>query len=192
MLIKKIRNIDIERIASIHKSSFDHSHFSNAFSNSMLIQYLKLLIELNPYSYAIYSEDELEVIGFIIAGENTQKALNIFTKRHFIELIRVLILNPRFIFTKFYETFLKVTKHMQKETRVRVYKISIASEYKGQGLGGKLLDFLETNLINDEIFEFGLSVHKENKSAVNFYLQKKFTLSHEDRNSIFFVKSIKK
>ena len=55
-----------------------------------------------------------------------------------------------------------------------------------------MLDFLETNLINDEIFEFGLSVHKENKSAVYFYLQKKFTLSHEDRKSLFFVKSIKK
>ncbi len=192
MLIKKIQNIDLDRIALIHKSSFDDSHFSNAFSNSMMIQYLKLLIELNPYSYAIYSEDQSEVIGFIIAGENTQKAVNIFIKHHFMELIRVLILNPRFIVAKFYETFFKVTKHIQKETRVRVYKISIATEYKGKGLGGKLLDFLETNLINDEIFEFGLSVHKENKSAVNFYLQKKFTLSHEDRKSLFFVKSIKK
>lgn len=192
MLIKKIQNIDLDRIALIHKSSFDDSHFSNAFSNSMMIQYLKLLIELNPYSYAIYSEHQSEVIGFIIAGENTQKAVNIFIKHHFMELIRVLILNPRFIIAKFYETFFKVTKHIQKETRVRVYKISIATEYKGKGLGGKLLDFLETNLINDEIFEFGLSVHKENKSAVNFYLQKKFTLSHEDRKSLFFVKSIKK
>lgn len=192
MLIKKIQDIDLQRIASIHKLSFDDSHFSNVFSDSMLIQYLKLLIELNPYSYAVYSEDGSEVIGFIIAGENTQKALNIFAKQHFKELAIVLVLNPRFIFAKIYEIFCKLTKQRQNKTRLRVHKISIANEYKGQGLGGKLLDFLETNLKNDGILEYGLSVHKENKSAVNFYFQKKFILDYEDRKSLFFVKSIKK
>lgn len=60
------------------------------------------------------------------------------------------------------------------ERTFHLYRIYVAPDHWGQGVGGSLLDHLERHLQDDGIEQLRLSVHAENEVGVQFYETKGF------------------
>ena len=146
-MIKKADKSDIQSIIDLHLSSFNKNHFSAVFSREMLERYFENLLELNDFNLVLYNDEQKELLGYVIAGYNSQEAVNKFIKKNYFAVIFTLIKNPRFLSEKISEVSEKIfgTKY-QKKAKCRLYIIAVNQNYKGKGIGKKLINFLEDEI----------------------------------------------
>jgi ribosomal protein S18 acetylase RimI-like enzyme len=190
-MIRKANVSDIDKIIDLHLDSFSDSHFSVLFSRKMLAKYFIKLLEDNIYSYVCYNESQSEVLGYVITGFKTKEAVASFTKENRIALLITLIKNPRFLIEKLIELFQKSFRIDYKgKAKCRLYLIAINNNYKGKGIGKELILFLERQLKKDHINTYGLSVRKDNKSAIDFYRSQSYEAEFENSKSIYYKKTI--
>ena len=190
-MIKKADKSDIPSIIDLHLSSFDKNHFSAVFSKEMLELYFENLLELNDFNLVFYDDDHNELLGYIIAGYNSQEAVNQFIKKNYLLVILTLIKNPRFISEKVSEVSEKIFgSKNKKNARCRLYLIAVNQNYKGVGIGKQLINVLENEIRKKGLNLYGLSVRKDNKDAIGFYNQNGYKVEFENSKSIHYIKEI--
>ena len=190
-MIKKADKSDIQNIIDLHLISFNKNHFSAVFSKEMLKRYFENLLELNDFTLVFYDDDHNELLGYVIAGFNSQEAVNKFIKKNYFAVIFTLIKNPRFLSEKVSEVSEKIfgTKY-QKKAKCRLYLIAVNQKYKGKGIGKQLINYLENEIRKKGLNLYGLSVRKDNKEAIGFYNQNGYKVEFENSKSIYYIKEI--
>jgi ribosomal protein S18 acetylase RimI-like enzyme len=190
-VIKKADKSDIQNIIDLHLISFDKNHFSAVFSKEMLEKYFENLIELNDFNFVFYNDEQKELLGYVIAGYNSQEAVNKFIKKNYFAVILTLIINPRFLSEKVGEVSEKIfgTKY-RKKAKCRLYLIAVNQNYKGKGIGKQLINYLENEIREKGLNLYGLSVRKDNKEAIGFYNQNGYKVEFENSKSIYYIKEI--
>lgn len=188
MLIRSIEINDLEKIASLHLRSFDKYHFSSHFSKSLLESYFKSVLYFNHYSYL--AEENGEILGYLIGGNQTEPGLRKFLKENFFNVIGRILVNPLFLAEKINAVFLRLKKKQFSKAEYRIYIIAIAPEKQGTGIGKKLLMYFEEQLSKNNINLYGLSVRKWNRKAELFYIKNGFKLENKSNVSIYFMKEI--
>ena len=190
-MIKSAKVDDIDNIITLHLRSFGRNHFSAVFSKRMLEKYFVLLLSMNEFNFVYYSEDSSLLLGYVIAGNKSQDAVNKFTEENFWHLIFTLIKNPKFIMEKIHEIITRIRgDRNERKAACRLYLIGVNDEYKGQGIGKKLVNHLEEELRKSGIINYGLSVRKDNKEAIRFYDKSGYSVEYEDAKSIYYLKEI--
>ncbi|MGB5892688.1 MAG: hypothetical protein WBG58_00820, partial [Ignavibacteriaceae bacterium] len=131
-MIKKADKSDIQNIIDLHLSSFNKNHFSAVFSKEMLERYFENLLELNGFNLVYYNDEQKELLGYVIAGYNSEEAVNKFIKKNYFAVILTLIKHPRFLSEKVSEVSGKIfgTKY-NKKAKCRLYLIAVNQNYKG-------------------------------------------------------------
>ena len=190
-MIKKADISDIQNIIDLHLSSFHKNHFSAVFSKEMLERYFENLLELNDFNFVFYNDEKKELLGYVIAGFNSQQAVNKFIKKNYFVVILTLIKNPKFLSEKVGEVGEKIlgTKYM-KQAKCRLYLIAVNQDYKGKGIGKQLINHLENEISKKGSNLYGLSVRKDNKEAISFYNQNGYKVEFENSKSIYYIKEI--
>jgi ribosomal protein S18 acetylase RimI-like enzyme len=61
------------------------------------------------------------------------------------------------------------------ERYAEIYTLSVAPEHRGQGIGGRLMDWIETRMAELGIRDIAVSAMVENASALRFYARRGFT-----------------
>ncbi|MDR3667137.1 MAG: GNAT family N-acetyltransferase [Ignavibacteriaceae bacterium] len=192
MIITRAYSDIIPKMSELHINSFDIHHFTSRFGRELLNSYLKFLIAHNNYSYVAIDEEQNKFTGYLICGDKTEKSINLFIKNNFVKVIKLLLKNPIFIIEKINEIITKLIPLIGKKskTEMRVFIIAIDNKYQGKGTGYLLLKALESDLIKDSISQYGLSVRKENKKAIEFYNKNLFKIEFENKKSIFYIKKL--
>ena len=189
-MIRKAEEIDIDNIIQLHLKTFRKNHFSALFSKRMLRRYFQLLLSLNKYNFVLYADNNT-LLGYIIAGYKSRDAVNIFTKEYILQLIYILLRNPKFISEKVNELLTKNRKTRdEKRSKCRLYLIGVNNNFKGKGIARSLVNNLEIELKKNEINIYGLSVRKDNVEAIRFYNKSGYSIEHEDAKSIYYSKEI--
>ncbi len=190
-MIRRAGIEDINNIIKLHLRSFGKNHFSAIFNEKLLKKYFTKLIRMNEYCFVYFDTEESELQSYLIAGFNTSKAVNSFTNENLFPLIITLLKNPSFILEKISELYKKVSeKTDKKRVKCRLYLISVDEKHKGKGIGNEITKHLEDELRNDGIDVYGLSVRKDNKSAIGFYKKSGYTFDFENSKSIYYLKNI--
>jgi len=190
-VIKKADKSDIQNIINVHLSSFDKNHFSAVFSKEMLERYFENLLELNDFNFVFYNDEQKELLGYVIAGHNSQKAVNNFIKKNYFAVTLTLIKNPGFLSEKIDEVIGKIFKTKnQKKAKCGLYIIAVNQNYKGKGIGKQLINHLENEFRKKGLNLYGLSVRKDNKNAIGFYNQNGYKVTFENSKSIYYIKEI--
>jgi ribosomal protein S18 acetylase RimI-like enzyme len=190
-VIKKADISDIQNIIDLHLSSFDKNHFSAVFSKEMLERYFKNLLVLNDFNYVFYNDEQKELLGYVIAGFNSQEAVNKFIKKNYFSVVLTLLKNPKFLSEKVSEVGEKIFgKEIVKKAKCRLYLIAVNEHYKGKGIGKQLINHLENEIRKTGLNLYGLSVRKDNEEAIGFYNQNGYEVEFENSKSIYYIKNI--
>ena len=194
-MIMKIREVlpkDISQIVSIHKLNYPKYHFTTSLPDNLLYRYYQQLISCNEFCL-VAENSEKEVIGFLIAGAKTKEAVNKFIFEYKIKLILLLLRHPKFLFEKIYSKIkskLSKKSNSTNNSKVRVISIAVRKDQKRKSIGSRLLKELENILVGNNIKQYGLSVRKNNKTAINFYRKNNFSCEHHIDKSIYFKKNL--
>jgi ribosomal protein S18 acetylase RimI-like enzyme len=190
-MIRTANKADINSIIDLHINSFASNHFSAVFSEALLNEYFKKLIFSNKYNYLFFDDNSGKLSGYVIAGFNYKTAVNEFVKENLIKLIWVLIKNPKFLAEKLSEIYRRLFDlGFEPKARCRLYLIAVRDEDKGKGVAKKLISYLEQELIQDGIKDYGLSVRKGNVEAIGFYNKNEYIIEFQKSNSIYYYKKL--
>jgi len=191
VMIRIANDGDIQSIIDIHKNTFSSDHFSAAFNEDLLHNYFEKLLSSNKYNYVLFDESNKTLLGYVIAGYNFKLAINGFIKENLKKLIWVLLRNPKFVIEKITEIFGRLfNTGNEPSVKCRLYLLAVSKNVKGKGVAKKLIDHLEQELIKDDQLEYGLSVRKENKEAINFYNKNGYIIEFEKSKSIYYYKRL--
>lgn len=179
----------VSDIASIHKSAYSEEHFSSLLDIQHLTDYYKELIFNSDIS--IVCTEKGNTLGFIISGVNISQGVSIYISVNRIYLLKLMLLNPKFILRKIISKFESLYKGtFETSCPFRLMSISVSKDHQSAGIGVKMLDFLESKLILENISRYGLSVKSENKRAIGFYKRNGFVLEGCSGNSVYLKKTL--
>ena len=189
-MIRAISENDITRIIELHLNTFSKNHFTTAFSRDLLRKYFIKLIINNKFCFVYYDEAEKELLGYVIAGFNTDTAISQFTKENKFSLVLTLLKHPNFLLEKMSTTIKKLTKRNVSNSQCRLFLIAVNENHRGEGIGRKLVNYFENMLRQCGIKDYGLSVRKENRDAIRFYNNSGYIIDSENSKSISYKKEI--
>ena len=180
---------DIDDIIRIHLSSFNKSHFTANFSPRLLHSYFEYLLKSCPQSFIALSDEK--IIGYVFGGLNPLKGVDHFISKNFWKVILVFIKSPQFIKEKIIEKFFDKNFNFKGyKKNPTIYIIAVDPIFR-KGIGKKLIDNFEIKIKSENYFEYHLSVRKDNSKAIKFYENNGFYLTHTNRTSYYYKKSLK-
>jgi len=189
MQIRTLINNDIESISLLHKQVFDNSYFSVHFSINKLNKYFESLLSANKYCYVV-AEDK-KILGYVIGGYQTQKAVDNFMKSNIWYILSCMLINPKFILSAIVKIFSRIfTKKQQSKAKLRLFLIGVDQDTDRKGIGSVLLNKFEEELLDDGIHTYGLYVRSNNSHAMKFYEKKEFRREFARNDLICYIKSI--
>lgn len=190
MRLRNLQLLDIPELSKLHKSIFGKTHFSSTFELELLEKYFYELLLHNNYKYAFIDNEKIN--GYLIAGFNADLPVNKFFKNNKPEILKTLLFNPKFIFEKIFDYFLKFgwKKENVHSKHISVYLIAVDTNIQNKGIGKRLLLHFEDELRAENISDYTLAVRKNNTSAIDFYKKNNFTVINKDFKSISFIKHL--
>lgn len=179
----------LKQIAKLHKQLFDRDHFTTTFREGLLLNYFNALLKKSQFNYKAIVEEE--IVGYLIAGKNLDKVLSDFSRQNFLKVFYYLLNNPKFIKEKILELLRKILLNSQKSSaEMRLFIIAAKHSKDLKGVGKKLIQQLERDLLQNNITCYGLSVRKHNFKAIEFYQQQGFVEEFRTIKSIYFIKNL--
>jgi ubiquinone/menaquinone biosynthesis C-methylase UbiE/GNAT superfamily N-acetyltransferase len=149
------------------------------------------LITHNDCCYKASDRDG-NCVGFIIAGDKTKEAIDLFLKSHYPMVASALLRNPSFWVRKVIDLFLRINiiRGESPSNSFRLVSIAVAPGHWRKGVGQELLNYLERQLKERNIQHYGLSVKKSNVPAIRFYEKNSFKVEKEIAGSVYYVKTL--
>lgn len=203
--INKATINDIQQIAKIHKESFSKIHTLTFFSIGVIGKYYNEFLNEPDIIFLVLKKNK-ETIGFILGGESRalQKAQVNFKRYNFnrigLECFKNLY-NIEFT-KKILTSFINLIKNKFKEKcyaenddivpykSIRLLSIAVNDCYQGKGMGSLLLKSFEAQLDQCGISKYGLTVRKQNISAIKFYRKMGFKVYKESKIALYYWKAL--
>lgn len=149
----------------------DKKHLEKIYKNEII----------NPKEYLIVVEEKNKVIGFgLLTTENSTFIYRIIREliHSLLEVIPLTILKqPSLIFWLPYSILL----HTSKKYSTELHFLVVKKEYQHQGVGTKLIKYLERQLKKDGYSNYTLKTLTTNKKANHFYQKHGFTLINSQK-----------
>ena len=154
--------------------------------------------------YLVCKKDH-ELIGFVLGGEGTElhKAITHFQANNRYEVLFECIKNifnlpfMKKIFSAYFNSLkarFKKTNYPEykskSDSNMRMLSIAVKKNCKGKGIGSFILNSFESQLKQSGIKKYGLSVRKQNMSAIKFYVSKGFKTYKETNTGMYYYKDI--
>ena len=177
--IFKIRESEVSDIVSIHLDAFPNFFLSNLGKDVLYQFYSYLIKDENTISYCLKEKDV--IVGFIIVSTQARGLYaRIFTRgfvNFFLPIFFSFLKNPSLI--KRMIISIKSTRKHKTPNNISVSMLSICVRQlnAGKGVGRRLVDKLEMDLIQTNIERYYLTTDADNNDLTNsFYLKNNFVL----------------
>ncbi len=188
-----VENNDVYSVALLHKKLFK-DHYLGGFSVSLLEKfYLSFLCENITF---IVCTDTIsrELAGFVVGGDSKDlaKAKNAFLKTSKFRIFFEILFKPK-MWTGTFERFINISQTSDKdrsELSFRLLSIGVNEKFQGKGVAIQLINKFEQTLKNQNIYQYGLSVHSDNFKAIKFYEKNCMIVEKKTTTTIFFIKKI--
>lgn len=184
-MIRKMNINDLGKVAEVHLNSYTKDHFTAHLSKKLLMKYYGELLKLTRYAYI--SEDLGSLNGFLLGGDNLAAGIRSFTRKNIISLATISLFNMRLLFNKIARVF---ARRKNNGKRMVLLSICVNKSAQGSGIGKKLTEEFEKDLVNDGIGQYVLSVKPDNLKAVKFYEHCGYKKVEEGRYSIVYEKKL--
>lgn len=92
-----------------------------------------------------------------------------------------------------FERFININHSSDKgrtELSFRLLSIGVNEKFQGKGIAIQLINKFEQTLKNQNIYQYGLSVHSDNFKAIKFYEKNCMIVEKKTTTTIFFIKNI--
>ncbi|MEP0861252.1 MAG: GNAT family N-acetyltransferase [Ignavibacterium sp.] len=189
--IPTVSDDSIKKIAQLHKLLFDKDHFTSIFTEELLLEYFNLLLKYSQFKYVAVADDKY--FGYLIGGIGLDEVLSKFSKENFKSLLFLLIKHPKFLKEKLQDLLMKIFPSSYESTaKMRLFLIAAKHNEHIKGIGKRLIQQFEQDLIQNGIYLYGLSVRKHNSNAIDFYHQLGLVEEFQTSKSIYFIKNLKK
>mgnify|MGYP002885668524 CR=1 FL=1 len=184
--LQVFKGIPFNEIAECHKKAFPLSIY-NIFGNFFLIKVFKWYL-INPNKrHLIYLNKGKHVSGFLTMKMNDDS--DSFFSYIFVNLILCIFKNPLIIFNKQMWRFFfkKSNKYRYNEVRIELVSIAVHPDSQGLGVGSKLIKRFEQIAVKHFTGKMMLSVRKENKIAIDFYIKNGWILEPKFNSDDYFL-----
>jgi ribosomal protein S18 acetylase RimI-like enzyme len=177
--ICKILESEVSDIVSIHLDAFPNFFLSNLGKDVLYQFYTYLLRDKNTISYCLKEKDV--IVGFIIVSTQARGLYTrIFTRGFFNFLLPIFfsfLKNPSLI-KRMIISITSTRKHKTpNNTSVSILSICVRQFNAGKGIGKRLVEKLEMELIQKNIERYYLTTDADNNDLTNsFYLKNNFVL----------------
>lgn len=184
---------DIYSVALLHKQLF-HDHFLGGFSVSILEKFYLSFLHENIV-FLVCKDIKLEKIaGFVVGGysKDLSRAKNDFVVRNKLRIIFEILLKPNMWIDSLKRFFNKSSSNdnNKKEVSFRLLSIGVNENFQGTGIAKELTLKFEQILIQEDVNQYGLSVHADNIKAIKFYEKSGMTVEKRTTDTIYFKKNI--
>ena len=185
--IRKMTYKDLPSVARVHKKSWREDHFSSRLSLPLLEIYYEYILKYN--SYCFVAERNSKVIGFGVGGSNTRTAIKEFLDDNFLSMVVTVIKNPSFIFSRIknYITIMTSSSKVNSFAKVRFLALAVDPDIEGKGIGAALMKHLEDAVRKDGHEYLGLSVHKDNKRAIELYHRLGWKAEKKEGSALYYI-----
>lgn len=189
-----IEESDLLEIATIHKDIFQ-GHFLARLPKILLVKYYKeFWIEKIGINFILVEEGN-KILGFVMGGEANiiNKAKNRFIRKNCFQLLYSSLFHA---FGYFFKRLFHRARYKQigdlfsVSPSFRLLSIGVRKDMQGAGVASSLVDAFEQSL-PIYLDAYGLSVHKNNSRAINFYIKKGMQICGECKDSYYLAKRIK-
>jgi len=191
---------DMTSIVNVHKKCFPDS-FSSTLGNGVLKEYY--MSYYDQHRLFIIAEENDQIIGFCMGYESGSKAYSLFINKERINLV-LSILKGLLCFNKITWKKLVTTcyniinkpKPIIYETITHAHKygdllsICVLDKYRGQGVAKQLVYEFEKLLVENNLFDYYLSLLPDNHRALRFYELCGMRKISETRNILVMYKKI--
>lgn len=177
---------DLPQIAKIHYAAFGNDHFTSIFPQDLLEKFYEEVLKDSPDSYVGLYDGQ--VTSFVITGAHTAAGVKRFTKRNKARLMGLMLRHPKHLAEK-----IKIKlfpPRFNSSTPYRLMSIGVSPSFQGKGIGRFLLLNLDRILVEKGITQFGLSVRRSNKRALQFYERQGFVNEGETWLSVYYVRTL--
>ena len=196
MKLKPLTYHDINSISHVHTLAFPRSLLT-CFGNEAIRRYYHWLF-FGPHSqvYPLGMWKNEKLCGFIFAGK-FNGAFSGYIKKNIFYLLLITIFNFKVLFKNlnFWNKvliFIKINFAFNKRTHPLIQDsscsvsfglliIAVLPEMQRQGIGTKLIHQLEKFAKSKKYQFLNLTVEKENKTALNFYLKHGWKIVRESK-----------
>lgn len=198
--IKNIRLHDINHVVNIHLNTFK-GFFLASLGRSFLIHFYKTCIDFDENSIAIGAFENDKLVGFAIGSLNSKGYYGKLIKRNKMKYslmgVRLLFLRPMALFRIFQNLKNSQPQNVNEEPiRSELLSIGVLENYKGSGVGKKLLSSYEHQAKSKGAKFVSLTTDMHNNDKVKlFYSSQGYEvlnefISYPDRKMLKYIKKI--
>ena len=193
LMYRKALEVDAIAIANLHKVGIPTGFLSKQSIDFLEALYLYLIVHEIVY----VAKDKDKIVGFIAVSVNTSGLYKRFLKSNYLLLMKFVLKNVFSIefIKKAYETLIapKKTK-IEKDSIPELLSIVVNNNYKGYGIGSKLIKIYEKELLKLGYNSYKVVVGSK-LEANKFYLKNNFVLNkefelHEGEKSFLYIKKL--
>ncbi len=170
MIIELKDSSYLKQIASIHKKELEGDFLPSLGESFLYTLYCGVMKDKNNVIFAELENEQ--ILGFVFGTKDTPKMMKNVVKNEFIPFIfksiRAIIKRPGLI-KHFIETFSYKDKESKLDTSSELVVIAVDSNSHKKGIGKKLIYTLNEWFKRKNIYEYKLTVNKNNENANGFY-----------------------
>ena len=177
--ICKIRETEVSDIVSIHLDAFPNFFLSNLGKDVLYQFYSYLLKDKNTISFCLKEKDV--IVGFILVSTHARGLYaRIFTRgfvNFFLPIFFSFLKNPSLV-KRMIISITSTRKHKTPNNiSVSILSICVRQCNAGKGIGRRLVEKLEMELIQKNVERYYLTTDADNNYLTNcFYLKNNFVL----------------
>ena len=203
VLVRPLINDDLDPVVQLHLECFKHYFMSGLGTRIVKLFYSQFLS--SPHHFCLVAIKSGTVIGFIAGTKDSALLFSNFYRENFFKVlysvlfgfilnraVRHGLFSRRFQISNAIRSFLSSSSSSSSSrstVKARILSIAIAENIKGEGVGSLLINSFMKYYFDSGVEEIGLSVLKENETAVRFYEAKGFEKEFETPTFIcFFLK----
>ncbi|MEW6221012.1 MAG: N-acetyltransferase [Thermodesulfobacteriota bacterium] len=188
LTIRPMTQQDLSAVVEIHKGSYQEDHVTSRYSPRLLHELYRQVLTTNRYCFVACLRGQ--VAGFLLAGEHTRQAVNVFLWGNKLGLLATVLRHPSFLRSSVVGLMHRITAKEEPVVAVKILSIAVAANQQRRGIGQALLEHLEIQLRRDGVPAYGLFVKRSNTPAIAFYRRNAFLAARETDQSIYFEKQL--
>ena len=167
MLIRIAKSLDLKQIADVHIQCFKGT-FIASFGHYLVTKYYEEFFNEAPLF--VVAEEENKIVGFCMGYKSGSKARSIFIRKNrlrlIIKMLSLCLSLNRMAISKCFNMIKPKRKVSTSCFKVVVdadlLSICVLDNYKGKGLAKKLIADFEQLLVDNDLYDYTLSVYKTN------------------------------
>ncbi len=179
-MLRQGKKTDVAALVKIH-----YHELQSDFLPSLGEPFLRLLYESflqNADVNILVIESDHKVRGFVIGSRNFNRVFKKIVLRNFVKFALLIIphiFQKPVILKNVFETFLYPKKESPVVSDAELIVIAISKKYHRKGFGKKLIHALEKSFTTQKVYQYKLTVNKNNMAANAFYNTLGFKKNHE-------------